>query len=132
AVIGTMSDVVRLRPRGRREDTTSFIGMAIFLGAWGMTFAGLFFAYFDVRLSATEWPPHGEAALPLVLPAINTVLLLASSVTLALGLRAVRMARPEGLRRGLLVTLALGTVFVALQVIVWRQLLAHGLRWDSG
>jgi heme/copper-type cytochrome/quinol oxidase subunit 3 len=127
-----MSDVVKFRPPPPpSRDTTSFVGMAIFLGAWAMTFAALFFAYFDVRIAARAWPDVAVTA-PLGLPALNTLVLVGSSVTLMLGLRAVRAADPAALRRWLVVTLALGTAFVALQVVVWRQLLGEGLRWDSG
>ena len=52
-----VSDVVpfRGRPPSQRA-TTSFVGMAIFLGAWTVTFAALFFAYADMRLAADVWP----------------------------------------------------------------------------
>jgi heme/copper-type cytochrome/quinol oxidase subunit 3 len=131
-LIDAVSDIVPFKPRVRREDTTSFVGMAIFLGCWAMAFAAFFFAYFDVRFSAKMWPPPGEFRAPLLLPTINTVVLAISSLTLGLGLRAVRMANPAGLRRALFLTLALGALFVTLQVVVWRQLVAAGLRWDTG
>ena len=60
-----MSDLVKFRPPPPpSRDTTSFVGMAIFLGAWAMTFAGLFFAYFDVRIAAKTWPEPGVALKP--------------------------------------------------------------------
>ena len=128
-----MTDVVPFRPPPPPpRETTSFLGMVIFLGAWAMTFAALFFAYADVRLSANQWPPEGEITAPVGLPAFNTLVLLGSSLLLALGLRAVRTARPAALVRYLGGAIALGSLFLALQGVVWSRLLNAGLRWDSG
>jgi cytochrome c oxidase subunit 3 len=126
-----MTDVVPFRQPRRPSDVTAYIGMVIFLGGWAMMFAGLFFAYALMRLEARSWPPPDELTLPLALPAVNTVVLLASSATLSLGLRAVRSARPIALRRYLLATLALGALFLALQLVVWRGTWLAGLRPNS-
>ena len=50
---------VRSCPTGRaaHEETTAYIGMVIFLGAWAMMFGALFFAYGMVRARAMCWPP---------------------------------------------------------------------------
>jgi cytochrome c oxidase subunit 3 len=124
-------DVVPFRPKPAKRDTTSFLGMAIFLGAWAMTFAALFFAYADVRVTSPAWPDSTVTA-PLGLPALNTLLIVGSSITLWCGLRAVRRADPQQLTRWLFVTLLLGAGFLALQVVVWTQMVHAGLRWDSG
>lgn len=127
-----MTDVVPFRQPPAPRETTSFLGMVIFLGGWAMTFAALFFAYADMRITSTMWPPEGEIAAPILLPAINTLVLFASSVTLSLGLSAVRTARPRALVPWLGATLGLGVVFLALQSVVWVRLVHAGLRWDSG
>ena len=68
--------------------------MTILLGAWVMLFAALFLAYGVVRVQANEWPPFGAPRLPRGVPALNTLLLLASSVALRRGLaRARRVAQ---------------------------------------
>ncbi len=97
-----------------------------------MMFAGLFFAYAMVRVKAESWPPPGENALPIALPLCNTLVLLASSATLALALKAVRGARPQALKAYLFASVALGVLFCALQLVVWRKLFAEGLKPDSG
>jgi cytochrome c oxidase subunit 3 len=130
--LALMSDVVPFRRTRKPSDTTAFIGMAVFLGGWAMMFAALFFAYALVRTKAPSWPPPGEAAVPVALPAFNTLLLVASSVVLALGLAAVRGARPRLLTRLLVAALALGGAFLALQLVVWRSVWLGGLRPDSG
>ena len=84
--------VVELRPRAS-EEYTSALGMTIFLASWAMMFCALFFAYGYTRTRASEWPPPELPRLPLALPAFNTVVLLASSVTFAWGLRVLRRGR---------------------------------------
>jgi cytochrome c oxidase subunit 3 len=59
-------------------------------------------------------------------------MLIASSVTLALGLRAVRAARPKALAPLVGVTLLLGVAFLASQLWLWRSLFLAGLRPDTG
>src|SRR5438067_111732 len=68
-----------------RRAATSFVGMAIFLGGWTMTFAALLFVWADVRLTSPVWPPDGEPRAPLVHPAAATVLMALSSWALARG-----------------------------------------------
>lgn len=102
----------------RRAGQTSFIGMAVFLGGWTMMFAALLFVWADVRLAAGAWPPDGEPRAPLLYPAIATLLMGASSWTLARGRRAA--------------TLMLGTAFVAVQLVGWAALWRSGVTPSSG
>ena len=48
--------------------------MVVFLGAWGMTFAALFFSYAGLCVESATWPPDGFLPLPVGLPAINTLI----------------------------------------------------------
>src|SRR4029077_298892 len=97
-MVSLTHDIVPFRHKPKPSDTTAYVGMVIFLGGWAMMFAGLFFAYAMVRVKAESWPPPGENALPVVLPLINTLVLIASSVTLSLALKSVRSARPQALK----------------------------------
>src|SRR5690242_11758835 len=91
-----------------RRQATSFVGMAVFLGGWTMTFAALLFVWADVRLTAAAWPPDGEPRAPLTYPAVATVLMAASSWTLA--------------RRRTGATVALGLAFLGVQLAGWAAL----------
>jgi cytochrome c oxidase subunit 3 len=128
-------------PRARAE-TDAYIGMIVFLGAWVMTFAALFFAYGVLRAQAVSWPPPTERRLPRGLPGLNTLVLIASSLWLRRGLAAARRASDDsdGDRdrqsatsgHALLGAMALGAIFLTAQIGIWRAMMARGLAPASG
>jgi cytochrome c oxidase subunit III len=126
-----MGAVVELRPRAK-EDFTHSLGMIIALGSWAMMFGGLFFMYFGLRASAPMWPPVGVPRLPVAMPALNTLVLAASSVTLWRGVSALARGERRALAPWVGATLALGAAFVAMQWKVWRDLWAVGLLPSTG
>jgi cytochrome c oxidase subunit III len=104
-------------------------GIWVVLAAISMSFAALTSALVVRKGGAIDWR---HFTLPSVLY-LNTVVLLASSVTLEVSRRRVA-AFMGGLRgsvpspaRWLYITLSLGLLFVAGQYIAWRQLSAQGL-----
>ncbi|HEX2568333.1 MAG TPA: heme-copper oxidase subunit III [Polyangia bacterium] len=127
---GGDTDRARLRA-ARHAEGTSYLGMAIFLGGWAMMFAALFFSYGVMRIHAATWPPPGALRLPIAMPLVNTLVLLASSVTLQLGLYTIRNWRVAELPRWIVATIGLGVAFLGLQVAVWRDVWARGLRPDT-
>jgi len=64
--------------------------------------------------------------LPPILLA-NTLILLASSFTLEASRRRLSLADPSGFRKFWLLTTGLGILFVAGQLVAWRQLVAQGV-----
>jgi cytochrome c oxidase subunit I+III len=98
-------------------------------GWWGVltlvaTEAGLFgyllFCYFYLQSqSAARWPPEGMPKLALA--AVNTIVLLSSSVFVWLGERAVRAGRRPRAVAALAVALALGIAFALVQLHEWRD-----------
>lgn len=89
-----------------------------------MTFGGLIGAYIVIATNgAIEWAPF---RLP-VQVWISTFVILASSVTYELFRRAVEHRDLDTSRRYLLLTTALGAVFVASQLIAWIELVNRGL-----
>src|SRR4051794_3907060 len=109
-----MADVALLRPRAR-EDFTSSLGMIIFLASWAMMFCALFFAYAFMRARQPVWPPPDTPPLPIALPALNTVVLLASSYTFTRGLAQLGRGNRTALTRWVALTLVLGAAFLGLQ-----------------
>jgi cytochrome c oxidase subunit 3 len=106
--------------------------MVVFLAAWAMMFASLFFAYGFVRAGAEAWPPAGLPRLPWRLPLANTFVLVGSSVALQAGLVAVRRGRTERVGPALWATLLLGAAFLALQTYLWLATSGQGLRPETG
>jgi cytochrome c oxidase subunit 3 len=120
---------VAAREESRR---TSLVGMVMALASWTMLFVSLFFSYAVLRLGAGEWPPDGLEPLPRLLPFLNTLVLAASSLVLHSGVRPAAAARPGALLSALRRTLALGSLFLALQLAVWIPLWRSGFRIESG
>jgi cytochrome c oxidase subunit 3 len=124
-----MSATTAQRPR----ELGPYVGMIVFLACWGMCFAGLFFAYAVARMNVmTSWPPPGVTRLPIAIPAINTAVLAASSLTFHRGLSAVRAGRAGSLPAWLYLTLGLGALFLVLQTVVWVSLYRAGLSPSEG
>ena len=96
-------------------------GLATFLVADGMTFAGFFAAYLTFR-AVNPLPEGSNYELELVLPTINTVLLLISSFTFHRAGKACRANQLGASRTWLLVTGALGVAFLAGQMVEYFSL----------
>jgi heme/copper-type cytochrome/quinol oxidase subunit 3 len=120
------------RRRGRGDDHTARIGMAVFLGSWAMLFVGLFFAYAFVRARASVWPPLDAPPLPRLIPGLNTVAIALSSAAVARAVRAQALGRGSAVVRNLAAAVGLGTAFLVLQSVVWRGLWRQGLVPSGG
>lgn len=96
-------------------------GLATFLVADGMTFAGFFAAYLTFR-AVNPLPEGSTYELELLLPTINTVLLLISSFTFHRAGRECRANRLTAARNWLLFTGALGLAFLAGQMVEYFTL----------
>jgi heme/copper-type cytochrome/quinol oxidase subunit 3 len=122
-----MGDVLPLRSEQSEADLTARIGMTIFLTGWVMAFASLFLVLGYLRVRAPVWPPAGAPALPIVPAAINTAILLASSVALVYAASRIRRNDNVGLIKGLVGAIALGGAFLFVQVWAWMGVSAAGL-----
>jgi cytochrome c oxidase subunit 3 len=93
-------------------------GMKVFLTSEAFLFGSLFWTYYYLRALTPGWPPEHPSA---TLAGVNTILLLASSLTVWLGLRAIRAGDEGGLARGLAATAVLGAIFVAITAHEWAH-----------
>ena len=105
---------------GEHPDLRMF-GLATFLVADAMTFAGFFAAYLTFR-AVNSLPEGSTYELELLLPTINTVLLLVSSFTFHRAGRECRANRLAACRNWLLITGALGLAFLAGQMVEYFSL----------
>ena len=96
-------------------------GLATFLVADGMTFAGFFAAYLTFK-AVNPLPEGSIYELELPLPILNTVLLLVSSATFHRAGKALHENAIGLCRKWLLVTACLGLAFLASQMLEYFTL----------
>lgn len=119
-------------PEQRPVMENAQLAVLIFLGAEAMFFAALIAAYLVTRVGAVAWPPPFQPRLPVEVTGVNTLFLLASSVTMVRARWAIRRGNQAGLSRGLGWTAFLGTLFLAIQGYEWARLVHFGLTASSG
>lgn len=98
------------------------VGTIIFLASECMFFSALFAIYFTLRaLHVGPWPPIGSE-LEWHRALVFTVLLVASSATMQLGVRALARGNIQLFRKWVVVTVVLGVAFLFHQfAIEWRD-----------
>jgi len=116
------------------QNETTTLGMWIFLATEVLIFGALFTGYDAYR---SWYPASFEAAsgrLNLLIGGVNTVVLLASSLTMALAVRSAQLGRRRALVTLLILTALLGTGFLALKAIEYytdyREKLVPVLAFD--
>ncbi|MFL5801231.1 MAG: cytochrome c oxidase subunit I [Roseiflexaceae bacterium] len=97
-------------------------GMLLTILTLAIALATLLFCYFYLRLAAPTWPPGGITPPSLLLPGIQTALLVASAVPLAWTARGVRRGRRDQFKSGLAWSLALYLGAIGLAVFDFSQL----------
>lgn len=99
-----------------QQKEAATLGMWLFLAQEFMFFGGLFLAYSVYRFSYPDAWSTGSAALPVLPGAINTIVLLLSSFSMAMGVYYAQTSQKKKLFWALVSTMALGILFL---VIKW-------------
>jgi cytochrome c oxidase subunit 3 len=99
------------------------LGIWLFLASEVMLFGALFSTYILLRVGATEWP-HGE--LSIKLGAINTVILICSSVTMVMAWASLKLNNFAKGRLYLLITILLAAVFLVNKYFEYAEHLGRG------
>ena len=97
------------------------VGVIVWLASELMFFSGLFAAYFSLRAGTVEWPPPG-AELDVPRTAVATVVLVASSLTLHLGVKRADHGHRRAAVWWTVITVLLGAAFVGNQAAEWMTL----------
>ncbi len=98
------------------------VGTVVWLASEVMFFSGLFGAYFALRAATPgDWPP-ADVELDRLVSGLFTLLLVASSGTVQLAVRALAGGRRIAFRRWLLITVALAAAFLLNQGHEWLTL----------
>ena len=108
------------------------LGMWVFLASEVMFFTGLIGSYIILRYAHPEaWAAPGET-LNVPVTAVNTFLLICSSVTMVKAFAAVQDDDQRALRRWLVATVLIGATFVGVQALEYRELMSHGFLPSAG
>ena len=130
-----LHDDMMTPPRGYEEGSGVYnekLGMWVFLGSEVMFFTALIGAYIILRVAHPDaWKPPGEV-LNVPLTAINTFLLICSSVTMVKAFAAIQDGNLAGLKRWLIGTVLIGAGFVGVQVFEYIHLAGDGFVPSEG
>jgi cytochrome c oxidase subunit 3 len=103
-----------------QQQEAGTLGMWIFLATEVMFFGGLFTAYAVYRHQHPDAFAEASRRLNLTLAAANTVVLLTSSLTMALAVHAARMGQRGLLNACLMLTALLGTGFLCIKAFEYH------------
>jgi cytochrome c oxidase subunit 3 len=104
----------------QQRDTVS-LAMWLFLATEVMFFGGMFCAYLIYRFWYYPEFAAGSRSLNIYLGTVNTVVLICSSLTVALGVRAAQMGKRKLLVVLLILTLILGLAFLGIKGVEWHD-----------
>jgi cytochrome c oxidase subunit 3 len=141
-------DVIKEAHQGDHTAVVSLhlrYGMIMFIASEVMFFVAWFWAFFDASLFSNEaiqasrvletggvWPPKGVEVLdPWHLPLVNTLILLTSGATVTWAHHALLNNDREGLKWGLVATVALGVLFTSIQAYEYAHA-AFAFNRDNG
>ena len=105
----------------------SKMGMWLFLVTEILLFSGMFVAYTVFRIWYPEVFAHSAELLDWRLGGLNTVVLLASSFTVALGVHYAQLDNKKGLVINLILTIVFATIFMVVKYFEYTGKFAHGV-----
>lgn len=114
----------------QRESAT--LGMWLFLAQEVMFFGGLFLAYTVYRWKYPDWFALGSNQLDVPLGLANTIVLIGSSLTMVLAVRAAQLGRARQIVGWVGATMALGTVFLVVKGFEYHHKWTHHLIPGAG
>jgi cytochrome c oxidase subunit 3 len=110
-----------------QQSEAATLGMWAFLVTEVLFFGGLFLGYVVYRSSYPEAFASGSHHLDVALGAVNTAVLIGSSLTMALAVHAAQVGRQKELVLFLLGTILLGAVFLGIKGVEYAHKFAEHL-----
>ncbi len=104
-----------------QQQEASFFGMWLFLVQEILFFGGLFTAYIVYRTSHPEAFALGSHELDIQLGAINTAVLIGSSLTMALAVWAAQVGKNKAIVLFIILTILLGGVFLGIKTVEYSH-----------
>ena len=106
------------------------VGVGVFIIGEILIFLGLFASYWTMRISSgaagEPWPPAGTPHINLILPLFMTAVLVASSLTYHYAEHLFNTGRKGAFSLWLIITIVLGTVFLACTAYEYNHLVHEG------
>jgi cytochrome c oxidase subunit 3 len=99
----------------------------LFLSTEIMFFAGLIGAYIVLRFGAAAWPSTHDVHLVEWMGAVNTAVLIGSSITVVLALEAAKQNNASLAKSWIVLTFVLGSVFLGVKAFEYRAKFSHGI-----
>lgn len=113
----------------RQQFDAGKLGMWLFLVTEILFFSGLFVAYAVYRRNHPEVFVYAHQFLDKNLGAVNTIILLFSSLTMAWGVRCAQLNQRRGLLWCLAITLACASMFLGIKAVEYSHKWDEGLLW---
>ncbi len=110
-----------------QQESAAKLGMWVFLATEILMFSGLFLAYFIVRSQYPEMVLSAHEQLDWKLGSVNTVVLIFSSLTMALAVRAVQLNNRKQASLMLIITILCACAFMVIKYIEYSSKIEHGL-----
>ncbi|MCS7059954.1 MAG: cytochrome c oxidase subunit 3 [Anaerolineae bacterium] len=127
-LVGTNEPALSVGKAEREAQVNRRLGFWLFLASELLIFCGLIGGFLVVKGYAATWPEHELGSI--LLASVNTFALLASSLTVVLGIDAIRMRNQrDRLALFLGISAALGALFLGGQAIEYKHFivdLGHG------
>ena len=108
-----------------QQHEAATLGMWLFLITEVLFFGGLFLAYMLYRVWYPEAWSEASRELDIVLGAFNTAVLIGSSLTMALAVRAAQTGSQRAIVAWLLMTMALGLIFLIVKYFEYAEKFEH-------
>jgi cytochrome c oxidase subunit 3 len=110
-----------------RDDEASKMGMWLFLFTELLLFGGLFIVYLIYRMLNADAFLAASYELDVTMGTVNTVVLLVSSMTIAMSITAIQKGDSKKSIQLLGITLGLSLVFMVIKYFEWSAKISYGL-----
>lgn len=154
SMVGWWSDVIKESKAGDHTPVVSIglrYGMMLFIASEVMFFVAFFWMFFEMSIfnearahipevgtwadtakAWATWPPKGVETLDAwQLPLLNTVILLLSGTTVTWAHHALAQGDRNATRIGLMITVALGVLFTAVQAYEYQHIIHEHLFFNE-
>ena len=110
----------------KQQKESVVLGMWSFLVQEVMFFGGLFATYAVYRSQYPGAFHDGARNLNAVLGGVNTIVLICSSLTMAMAVHSAREGKKGGIAFWLLLTIFFGSIFLGVKVVEYKEKYDHG------